>query len=55
MFELPFSGRSDTNHVSLLHKTTHIGPPRLRYLFQVVLTQTTSAYCTTLPTLDHHV
>ena len=29
--------------------------PRLRYLFQVVQTQTTAAYCRILPTLDHHV
>ena len=27
----------------------------LRYLFQVVQTQTTTAYCRILPTLDHHV
>jgi hypothetical protein len=27
----------------------------LRYLFQVVHTQTTAAYCRILPTLDHHV
>jgi hypothetical protein len=27
----------------------------LRYLLQVVQTQTTTAYCRILPTLDHHV
>ena len=27
----------------------------MRYLFQVVQTQTTTAYCRILPTLDHHV
>jgi hypothetical protein len=27
-------------------------PPRLRYLLQVVKTQTMAAYCTMLPTLD---
>ena len=35
--------------------TTYTGLPRLRYLFQVVQTQTTTAYCRILPTLDHHV
>ena len=30
-------------------------PPCLRYLFQVVQTQTMIAYCRILPTLDHHV
>ena len=54
-FEISFSGCSDTNHDSLLQNTTYTGPPRLRYLFQVVQTQTTTAYCTILPTLDHHV
>jgi hypothetical protein len=34
---------------------TYTGPPRLRYLFQVVQTQTTAAYCRILPTLDLHV
>jgi hypothetical protein len=27
----------------------------VRYIFQVVQTQTTTAYCRILPTLDHHV
>ena len=27
----------------------------LRYIFQVVQTQTTTAYCTILPTLDYHL
>ena len=36
---------SDTNHDSLLSNTTYTGPPRLRYLFQVVQTQTMAAYC----------
>ena len=40
-----FSGSSDTNHDSLLSNTTYTGPPRLRYLFQVVQTQTMAAYC----------
>ena len=35
--------------------TTHTLPPRLRYLFQVVQTQITAAYCRILPTLVHHV
>jgi hypothetical protein len=35
-----------------LHWTTS---PRLRYLFQVVQTQTTTAYCKILPTLDSGV
>jgi hypothetical protein len=45
MFEISFSGISDTNHDSLLQNTTYIGPPRLRYLFHVVQTQTTTGYC----------
>ena len=40
MFEIFFSGSSDTNNGSLLQNTTYTGPPRLRYLFQVVQTQT---------------
>jgi hypothetical protein len=40
-----FSGSSDTNHDSLLSNTIYTGPPRLRYLFQVVQTQTMAAYC----------
>ena len=31
------------------------GPARLRYLFQLVQIQTTTAYCRILPTLDHNV
>ena len=31
------------------------GPPCLRYLYQVVQTQTMAAYCRILSTLDHHV
>ena len=31
------------------------GQPRLKYLFQAVQTQTTTAYCRILPTLDNHV
>ena len=30
----------------------YTGPPRLRYLFQVVQTQSTTAYCRILPTLE---
>ena len=45
----------DTNHNSLLWNATYTRPPRLRYIFQVVQTQTTTAYCGMLPTLDHHV
>jgi hypothetical protein len=30
--------------------TTYTGPPRLRYLFRVVQTQTTTTYCRILPT-----
>ena len=33
----------------------YVVPPRLRYLFQVVQTQNTAAYCRMLPTLDFHV
>jgi hypothetical protein len=33
----------------------YTGPSRLRYLFQVVQTQTTTAYCRILPTLDPYV
>ena len=33
----------------------YVVPPRLRYLFQVVQTQTMPAYCRILPTLDHYV
>ena len=33
----------------------YTGPSRLRYIFQVVQTQTTTAYCRILPALDHHV
>jgi hypothetical protein len=54
-FEISFSCGSDTNHDSLLKNTTYTGPPRLRYLFYVVQTQTTTAYWRILPTLDHHV
>jgi hypothetical protein len=43
MFEISFSDSSDTNHGSLLYNTTYTGPPRLRYVFQVVQTQTTAA------------
>ena len=49
-FEISFSGGSDKNYGSLLYNTTPTGPPRLRYLFQVVKTQTTTAYCRILPT-----
>ena len=36
--------------------TTYTGSPsRVRYLFQVVQTQTTTAYCRILPALDHHI
>jgi hypothetical protein len=34
---------------------TYTGSPCLRYLFQVVQTRTTTAYCRILPTLDLHV
>jgi hypothetical protein len=54
-FEISFSCGSNTNHDSLLKNTTYTGPPRLRYLFHVVQTQTTTVYCRILPTLDHHV
>jgi hypothetical protein len=54
-FEASFSGSSDTNHGSLLKNTTYTEPTRLRYLFQVVQTQTTAAYWRILPTLDQHV
>ena len=54
-FEISFPRSSDTNHNSLLQNATYTGPSRLRYLFQVVQTQTTKAYCRMLPTLDHHV
>ena len=42
-FEISFSGSSHTNHDSLLWNTTYTGSPRLKYLFQVVQTQTTIA------------
>jgi hypothetical protein len=54
-FEISFLCGSDTNYDSLLKNTTYTGPPRLRYLFHVVQTQTTTAYWRILPTLDHHV
>ena len=42
--------------VRIILHTLVITPPRLKlYLFQVVQTQTTTAYCRILPTLDHHV
>ena len=43
-FEIYFSGSSDTNQVSLLQNTINTGPPHSRYIFQVVQTQTTTAY-----------
>jgi hypothetical protein len=48
-FEI-FLGSSDINHGSLLYNTTYTGPPCLKYIFQVVQTQTTAAYCTILAT-----
>ena len=53
MFEISFSGSSDTNHAaaycSILSALDSI---RLRYIFQIVQTQSTAAYCRILPTLD---
>ena len=54
-FLIFFSGSSDTNNDSLSLNTTHTRQPRLRYLFQIVHTQTRTAYYRVLPTLDHHV
>jgi hypothetical protein len=47
MFEISFSGSSDFRHKPqqlIVANTTYTGPPCLRYLFQVVHTQTTRAY-----------
>ena len=56
MFEISFSaGRSDTNHDSLLQNTAYTGPASLRYISQVIQTQTPTAFCRRLPTMDHHV
>ena len=38
----------------ILYNTTHTGPPRLRYLFRAVQTQTMADYCRILPTLNLH-
>ena len=50
-FYISFSGSSDTNHDSLLQNNTCTGPQRLRYIFQVVKTQTTTANCRILVSL----
>ena len=43
----------DTNHDSLLLNTTYTRLPRLRFLFQVVKTQSIAVYYQILPTLVH--
>jgi hypothetical protein len=53
-FEIYFSDSSDTNSRQLIVEYYLHWTPSLRYLFQVVQTQTTTAYCRTLPLLDHH-
>ena len=55
-FEKSFPwGSSDTNYDKILWNTTYTGPPRLRYLCQVVQTQTTIAYRRILSALDPHI
>ena len=47
--------KGEISESSLLLNTIYSGPPCLRDLFQVVQTQTMTAYSRPLPTLDHHV
>jgi hypothetical protein len=35
---------SMADYIGILQNTTYTGPPRLRYVFQVVQTQTTADY-----------
>ena len=54
-FEISFSGSSDAKYDVLLQNITYTRPPRLRYFFQVVQIQSTTAYCRILPAMDHHI
>lgn len=53
--EISFSVISDTNNNIFLQNATYHIPQRLRYLFQKVHAQTTTAFYRILPKLHHHV
>ena len=53
-FEVSFSGCLNTTRKPIVEYYTYPRRPRLRYLFQVVQAQTTTAYCRRLPLLDRY-